>query len=92
MPKNNFFINFPYSKYVGHYFSHRYKDGKKMSASDSLTMEWNAETGVASLVFKSLSGNMSGSYECVATSSVGTAKSATNVKVKSKYICMNNSL
>jgi len=64
---------------------YRYKDGKKLSVSDSLTMEWSAETGVASLVFKSLIVDMSGSYECVATSSVGTAKSAANIKIKSKF-------
>ncbi|XP_033744732.1 muscle M-line assembly protein unc-89-like isoform X22 [Pecten maximus] len=58
------------------------KDGKALGASEQMTFEWNAKTGVAALVFKGVSVSNTGKYECVAKSSVGTTKSATTMTVK----------
>ncbi|XP_021370306.1 myosin light chain kinase, smooth muscle-like [Mizuhopecten yessoensis] len=58
------------------------KDGKALEATEQMTLEWDAKTGVAAVVFKGVSVSNTGKYECVATSKVGTIKSATTMTVK----------
>lgn len=47
-------------------------------------MDYNCDTGVASLVFNGLNCADSGKYECVASSTIGKTNSSTEMCVKSE--------
>ena len=65
------------------YVFFRLKDDRKLEDSDNISVTWDAETRLASLVFKSIKLEDSGKYSCIAYSDVGGhALSSTVMQVR----------